>query len=321
MRVAVVGIGAVGRAALDALAADPAVAEVTAVSRSDRPVGIDPDVEVRDEVPAGARVVIVTEPVAVRRTAAAALLGGAHVVSTADDPPSVRGLLGLHTEAIERGLTVAAGAGMAPGLGCVLARWAADRLDVVDEVHVASTGTGGPACARAHHASLSALSTDYHEGAWRRRPGGSGRELVWFPEPVGGADCYRCDRADPLLLAPAFAGVRRVTARVAATRRDRTTAWLPMMRPPHPEGLLGAVRTEVRGWRDGQARTEVVGVGVRPALAAGRVAAAVASLAGAGRLARTGVGGLADLVVDPADFLRTLSEAGIRTSVFEGTAT
>ncbi|MDQ6784031.1 MAG: hypothetical protein M3063_11425, partial [Actinomycetota bacterium] len=254
MRVAVVGVGAVGRVAIDALRADPSVTSVVAVSREHGgaiPAGID----VRAAAPGDTDVVIVTDPRNLRRVAAGALVRGAHVVATGDEPQAVRGLLGLHTEARERHLTVAAGAGLAPGLGCVLARWAAGGLDVVDEVHVASVGTGGPACARAHHASLSSMAVDYHEGAWRRRPGGSGRELVWFPEPVGGADCYRCDRADPLLLVPAFPGVRRVTARVAATRRDRTTAWLPMLRPPHPEGLIGAVRAEVRGWRQAQAQT------------------------------------------------------------------
>jgi hypothetical protein len=312
VRVAVVGVGAVGRVALNVLAADPDVSSAVAVrarAQGERPgAGLPPDTDV----------VIVTDPRQVRRVAAAALGNGAHVVATADDPVTVRSLLALHTEAYERHLTVAAGAGLAPGLGCVLARWAAARFDEVDEVHVASTGTGGPACARAHHASLSSMAVDFHEGAWRRRPGGSGRELVWFPEPVGGADCYRCDRADPLLLVPAFPGVRRVTARVAATRRDRTTAWLPMMRPPHPEGLVGAVRTEVRGWRRGQAHTEVVGVSARPALVAGTVAAITASWAGCGRLSRPGAGGLAELIDDPAAFLRVVDAAGVPTSVFEG---
>ncbi|MGI8751070.1 MAG: hypothetical protein ACR2MN_01905 [Acidimicrobiales bacterium] len=319
MRVAVVGVGAVGRVALDGLVADPDVHSVVAVSGGLRPTGLHRDVEVGGE-PGDADVVIVTDPRQTRRVAAAALGHGSHVVATADDPVAVRSLLALHTEARERHLTVAAGAGLAPGLGCVLARWAAARLDVVDEVHVASSGTGGPACARAHHASLSSMAVDYHEGAWRRRPGGSGRELVWFPEPVGGADCYRCDRADPLLLVPAFPGVRRVTARVAATRRDRTTAWLPMMRPPHPEGLEGAVRAEVRGWRDQRAHTEVVGVSARPALAAGVVAAITASWAGAGRLARPGAGGLGELIDDPAAFLRAVHGAGISTAVFEGSS-
>lgn len=312
------GLGAVGRAAIANLLEDPAVDSVVTVSRGCVPDDLGPDVEISTALPAATDAVIVTVPTGVREAAAEALLRGSHVVSVADDSFTVRGLFSLHSEAVERGLTVAAGAGLAPGLGCVLARWAAASLDVVDEVHVASIGTGGPACARAHHASLSSLAVDYHNGAWRRRPGGSGRELLWFPDPVGGADCYRCGRADPLLLAPAFPGVRRVTARVAATRRDRTTAWLPMMRRPHPEGLVGAVRVEVRGWLGGQARTEVVGVGVRPALAAGTVAAITASWAVSGRLARAGTGGLAELIDNPTDLLQALDGVGIHTSVFEG---
>ena len=89
---------------------------------------------------------------------------------------------------------------MAPGLSCVLAAHLRNHLDRVDEVHVASVGTGGPACARRHHAALTAAAVDWEEGEWRRRRGGSGRELVWFPEPVGGADCYRAGLADPLLV-------------------------------------------------------------------------------------------------------------------------
>ena len=43
------------------------------------------------------------------------------------------------------------GAGFAPGLTCVLAAHGAARFDQVDEIHVAKSGTGGPACARQHH--------------------------------------------------------------------------------------------------------------------------------------------------------------------------
>ena len=39
-----------------------------------------------------------------------------------------------------QGVAVAVGAGMAPGLSCLLAAWAASRLDEVTEVHVASLG-------------------------------------------------------------------------------------------------------------------------------------------------------------------------------------
>ena len=40
--------------------------------------------------------------------------------------------------------------------------------------------------------------------SWADYLGGSGRELCWFPEPVGAKDCYRADIADPLLLHAAF---------------------------------------------------------------------------------------------------------------------
>jgi hypothetical protein len=284
--------------------------------------GLGPAVEVRgggpEDLPAGVDVVILAAPMGSNRAAETALRLGAHVISTSDDPHEVRRLLALDAEARDRGRAVVVGVGLAPGLSCVLARYAAGLLETVDEIHVASLGTGGPACARRHHAALSSLSTDYIDGVWRRRPGGSGRELVWFPEPVGGADCYRAGVADPLLLVPAFPGVRRVMARLSASRRDRMTAWLPMLRPPHPEGRVGAVRVEVRGWSDGIADTRVFGAVARPALAAGTVAAQVASWAAGGRLASAGAGGLASLVDEPAAFLRELSGRGITTAVFEG---
>ena len=254
----------------------------------------------------------------VRHAAEAALERGMHVVATGDDPVQVRSLLGLDAEGRERGLTVALGVGMAPGLSCVLAAQAARAVGRVEEIHIASLGTGGPSCARRHHTALASVAIDWRDGAWRRRPGGSGRELVWFPDPVGGADCYRAALADPMLLVPAFPGVRRVTARLEATRRDRVSAWLPMLRRPHPEGTVGAVRVDVRGWCDGLPAECILGAVVRPALGAATVAAQTAAWAAAGRLARSGAGGLAELVGDPSVFLRELAARGIRSAVFEG---
>jgi hypothetical protein len=254
----------------------------------------------------------------VRRAVEAALRNRSHVVCVADEPSDVRSLLAFDGLARARRRTVVIGAAMAPGLSCVLAAYLRRHLDRVDEVHVASVGTGGPACARHHHAALAALAVDWEDGEWRRRAGGSGRELVWFPEPVGGADCYRAGLPDPLLLVPAFPGCRRVTSRLEATRRDRLTSWLPMLRPPHPEGLIGAVRVEVRGWLDGRAETKILGVAVAPAVAAGAVAARAALWAGGGLLARHGAAGLAELVKEPGQFLRQLGEAGITVTEFQG---
>lgn len=270
------------------------------------------------EVLADADVVVLTTPTGHRAVAELALERGVHVVSVCDDIEGVRGLLALDAEARERAVSVVVGAAFSPGLTCVLARHASTAFDSVQEIHVASSGTGGPDCARRHHAALSETAVDWRDGAWRRRPGGSGRELCWFPDPVGGADCYRAARPDALLLVPAFPGVKRVTARMAATRRDRLTAWLPMLRRPHPEGMLGAVRVEVRGLRGRGYDAEVYGALDRPAVAAGTVAAVAATWTADGRLSRPGAGGLAELIDEPVPFLQELARRGVRAAVFEG---
>ena len=326
MRVALVGAGAVGRRVAQNLAAEPDVELVTIVHRNPESApGLLREFGDRvafrrggvEDVPP-ADVTVVAVPTGSARAAEVALAHGSHVVSCADDPAEVRQLLGCDRLARTLDRSVVVGAAMAPGVGCVLAARLRNSFDRVDEVHVASVGTGGPACARRHHAALTALAFDWEDGEWRRRPGGSGRELIWFPEPVGGADCYRAGLADPLLLVPAFAGVRRVTARLEATRRDRMTSWLPMMRRPHPEGLVGAVRVEMRGWLKGEAHTSILGVAAAPALAASAASTLAGLWAGRGLLARSGAGGLAEMIATPGLFLRELAPWGVRVSSFEG---
>lgn len=251
------------------------------------------------------------------RTAAAFVRHGRSVVTTSDDLTDVRALLELDAEARGRELTVAVGAGFAPGLTCVLVAHAASRFDEVTEIHVAKSGTGGPACARQHHRALGRGAVDWRDGGWDARPGGSGRELCWFPDPVGPKDCYRAELADALVLVPAFPAVRRVTARVSATRRDRLTARLPMLWPTDPEGGPGAVRVEVRGRMAGVGTTMVLGAMDRPAVAAGAVAAVTAQRVLDGSAARSGAAGLAELFV-PRIVLADLAARGVRVAVFEG---
>jgi hypothetical protein len=244
---------------------------------------------------------------------------GQHVVSITDDIRETRALLDLDTEARVRNLSVVVGAGFAPGLTCVLASHAASTFENVDEIHVAKVGTAGPACARQHHRALTGEALDWRSGAWQRRQGGSGRELCWFPDPVGGQDCYRAALPDALLLHGAFPGVDRITARVGATRRDRLTASLPMLRRPHPEGTIGAVRVELRGRRGGGREIVILGAMDRPGVAAGAVAAVAAWWAGERRLERTGAAGLAELVT-PVPFLSELARRGVKAAAFDGVA-
>jgi hypothetical protein len=240
-----------------------------------------------------------------------------HVVSVSDELADVDALLALDPLAVAAGRSVVVGAGFSPGLTCLLAVHGAATLDVVEEVHVAKLGTAGPACARAHHRALGADALDWRDGRWRERRGGSGRELCWFPDPVGAQDCYRASAPDARLLVPAFPQVRRVTARVQATRRDRLTARLPMLRRPHPEGSVGAVRVELRGRRGSAHEVVVLGAMDRPGVASGAVAALSAVWAGGGRLRRSGAGGLA-VLVEPLPMLTELARRGVKAAVFEG---
>lgn len=324
MRVAVVGAGACGARAGrqllslappdDLVVVDPdegrGDAVVTSLGHPARLAGEVPALDTGD-------VLLLAAPGNHRAVAEAAIDQGAHVVSVTDVVDEVRSLLDLDAAARSAGVHVVAGAGFSPGLSCVLASLGARGFERVDEVHVAKVGTGGPSCARQHHQALGGQAFDWRDGQWEHRSAGSGRELCWFPDPVGAVDCYRAALPEALLLAPALPGVTRVTARMAANRRDRFTARLPMLRRPHSEGELGAIRVEVRG-AEGPARNDrVLGAVDRPAVAAGTVAAVACRWALDGRLSRTGAAGLASLV-EPGPFLAALANRGVKVAVFEG---
>ena len=242
---------------------------------------------------------------------------GPDVVSIADAIADVQQLIGLDQLALDRGRRIVVGAGCSPGLSCLLAAHAAGLFERVEEIHVAKSGTGGPACARQHHRALRQAHWEWRNGAWIRRRASSGRQLVWFPERVGGLDSYRAALSEPFLLHRTFPGASRLTARIGATRRDRLTGWLPMMRPPHADGGPGGLRVEVWGHRQGVLDVVVYGLADHPARVAGIVAAAAGKGLQGDRFASGGVLTMADCR-DPGVLLRDLHTMGVRVSVFEG---
>jgi saccharopine dehydrogenase-like NADP-dependent oxidoreductase len=339
VRAVVLGVGAVGGRAARQLASTAGIESIVVCDRQAgqaesvaRSLGPIARAEVWDAgLLRGASVLVIAAPLASSLAALApgavtleiveaALGAGVPVVSVADGMLEVQALLRLDRTARVAGVSLVVGAGMAPGLTDLLARRGAAGFEVVEEIHISKAGTAGPACARAHHRALGSEALDWRDGQWARRPGGSGRELHWFPDPVGGRDCYRAGLPDALLVVPAFPGVRRVTARVAATRRDRFTAALPMLRPPHPEGEVGAIRVEVRGVRVGARDVQILGCIDRPGVAAGAVAAVSALWAAEGLLSRPGAAGLGELVDEPGPFLAELARRGVKVAVFEGSA-
>ena len=243
---------------------------------------------------------------------------GASVVTVGDEFDDAQDLIPLGRDFEWRGTTIVVGAALSPGFSGLLARHLAGQLAEVDEIHVAIHGTAGPACARSHHRSLSRRSMAWHEGDWADHLGGSGRELCWFPEPVGALDCYRADIADPLLLHAAFPDVARISARRSARRRDRFTARLPMLSPPHQEGGVGALRVELRGSNAAGGRECVIaGVAELVGTAAAATAATFATLVQEGALP-PGLVVAGDAAIPTLDALGRVERYGVRLQEFTG---
>lgn len=244
---------------------------------------------------------------------------GVNVVSLSDDLSDTVKLLDLHNLALARKTTLVVGAAASPGLSALLVHHARPHFDLIDEVHVALHGTGGPNCAHQHHDALAGQSIGWHDDNWIRRPAGSGRELCWFPEPVGAHDCYRAEMSDPVLLKHAMPELQRITARMSANRRDRFTSRLPMVVPPHAEGGMGGVRVEVRGWHQKTRITHVYGVSERIAQIAGCVAGSVAHQLAIVNTVEHGVVSLGSRTLPVADILMLVIRSGIRVHQFVGT--
>ncbi len=229
-------------------------------------------------------------------------------------------ILNLEKEALELGVPVVVGTGFAPGLSCVLSAYGKTLLEQTEEIHVSKMGTGGPACALVHHRALSRMSFGWREDKWDKRLGGSGRELLWFPEPVGPQDCYHAALSDPILLHNAFPDVSRISAKMAATRRDRFTAFFPMLTPPHNEGGIGAIRVELRGNKNGVQENIVLGVSEHPASAAAAVTALTTEYLLKQKINLNYMSTLA-LIVEPSEFLSELTKRSIAVEIFEGDKT
>lgn len=322
--VGVVGAGVTGRVVAAHLAAAHwrvAVAdEAQPASATDLAVRVSGVAVDAAEHLAAADVVVLCHPPTHLDLAEWLLRQGTSLVSLSDDLGDLDDLVRLDALARSFCATLVVGAGMSPGLTGLLARSLAPQVPVLEEIHIAVHGTGGPACAHQHHSSLGQPGLAWHDGAWLERPGGSGRELCWFPEPVGARDCYRAALADPRALHRCFPAATRISARVSANRRDRLTARLPMLVPPRAGGDEGAVRVEVRGADGTGARvTVVIGVAGRVGDIAGATAAAAAT-AVVERSMPSGAVLLGGADLDNASLLTAVQHLGLRLQEFTGVA-
>ncbi len=243
------------------------------------------------------------------------LAQGIPVVSTSDDPSDIRALLDLGPVARHHDTTLLAGVALSPGVSCLLARHAAAALDEVTELHVAMVGAAGPACVRHRQRLATEKGTELRDGEWAEVPGGSSKQLAWFPDPIGAKDVAKGDLAEPILWQRAFPQAQRLVARTAVERKDRIWGIVPRRGPRTNEAEPGAVVVEARGTRGGAVESIVYAVLDRPATATAALVAALAPAVVADELAR-GAHGLAE-VVEPLPVLKELARRGVKAATFD----
>lgn len=243
------------------------------------------------------------------------LEAGRHVVATAGGHEVVSELLDLEGAARSSGVCIVVGTGFSPGLTDVLLAWAADRLGSVDEARFARLGAAGPACDRESASILDGEAPVLRDGAFVTSRAGTGRELCWFPDPVGGRDSYLASSAEPLMATVSVPGVQRASARMAVPPLRRLLHAVPALARSGgdtSEGGVGAVRVEVRGTDAGGRSSIVLGALDRPGVAAAALVAevVVALLEGSARPGVLTPGRL----VDPSTMLRRLRTRGVRVA-------
>lgn len=310
-RLALVGEGVVGRRIEKRLTVSDADRSVIVVDPRLVELGTTPRLDDVD-------VVVLAQPGPHHTSVIALLDRGIHVVSIGDGVGDVAAMMEEGERADANDVSLVVGAGLAPGLTGLIARHLAQPFDSIDEIHIALHGTAGPACARQHHRALAGDAIAFDDGAFTTARAGTGRELVWFPEPVGAYDCYRAELPSPMVMHRTFPQVRRITARMSANRRDRFTSRLPMLTPPHMEGGVGACRVELRGADASGARLTVIGgIAEMVGTAAAATACAYVEAQLRGEL-RPGLVLPGDAVVDTTALLRDAERFGVRIQEFTG---
>lgn len=151
----------------------------------------------------------------------AAMEAEVDLVDICDDSGPMKKQLDLHGKARESGITVIVGLGNNPGTGNLCAKYGAEKLDEVEEinfywVHPTDSETS-PASLRHALEIFSGEVTTYRDCEWIEVSAGSGKEVVKFPEPVGGVEVHHCGHPEPVTIPRYIEGVEKVTCKGGVT--------------------------------------------------------------------------------------------------------
>ena len=126
--------------------------------------------------------------------ARAAVGAGASWLSSANDYEAAEAIFGLDAEAVAAGVTVVSGCGLSPGLTNLLVALAAQELDQVEEIEIATARSARDPAGQAALAQLlvglSGPAPSIADGRRTTEPSPKASHLVYFPEPVGWVETF-----------------------------------------------------------------------------------------------------------------------------------
>jgi saccharopine dehydrogenase (NAD+, L-lysine-forming) len=187
-------------------------------------------------------------------TIEAAISSGVDYIDINNDFPSTRTVLGLDKDAREAGITVLIGFGDTPGIINIVARYAADQLDQVDEIHFAAGGSAGYHVAEGVERIWKKVINDpaiiYREGQLIEVPACTEKEYIRLVAGVAEEFEVMLAKQPMVLTVPRhIPGIREVTYKIGFT----------------PTALGNDITCALRGWgMDSEVPIEVKGSRIKP---------------------------------------------------------
>lgn len=274
----------------------------------------------------------------------AAIDAGTHYISLCDDHAVTDRIVALDPSARDAGVTIVSGCGFSPGITNFLAAIGASELDAVHEIEIAigasSADPSGPATGLHFVTMMASDAAEISDHSIDRVPAATSPKLVYFPEPVGWVETFRCGHPEIVTLASLHPELRTLRFRIGLTERaamDVTRASLatgllaternrrtfvrvskplrPFLEslPPRGAAWTGA-RVDVRGERGGRSHTVSLAVVDRISNLA-----TIPLAKAAGEMMNLQGGGVKspEQAFDPKSFLKGVADRGIRVARLE----
>ena len=245
---------------------------------------------------------------------------GVNYVDVSDHRSYTSKVLKLHEQAVEKGVTAVVNTGIFPGISNSMVRQCVEQFDEPEKIHlsyiVSGSGGAGVTVMRTTFLGLQNPFEAWINGKWETVKPYTNRETVNFPQPYGENGVYWFDMPETFTLPKAFPTVKRVITKFGSVPDFYNhLTWIAANIFPKSwiqnsggveflsqvshfmtdvtdnfSGIGVAIRSEVRGIKDGQAKSYFSTLAhENTSVAAGYGAGSIAEFLLGGKLKKPGV--------------------------------